>query len=218
MGRAVSNPKRTTLPRVRTEATVNADIRACPSPCRGCDIGWRCGDHRRRHLIARQSRQWRSEHDHFLRDIAKSATPRCTAPGTGASLQVDLRPLRDTLHHRRPATRPGAHGGWRSRHRQFGACRREKGYGKAKPKTKTRNHVALVGKDMVFNRRPHSLRLASWASSLAEIRLAKLRRRHDIFVARHVGPFGPNAGSMRKLSLAVIAPRGKASSGMTRVA
>jgi len=39
-----------------------------------------------------------------------------------------------------------------------------------------------------------------------------------IFVARHVGPFGPKAGSMRKLSLAVIAPRDKVSSGMTRVA
>ena len=39
-----------------------------------------------------------------------------------------------------------------------------------------------------------------------------------IFVARHVGPFGPKAASMRKLSLAVIAPRDKVSSGMTRVA
>ena len=39
-----------------------------------------------------------------------------------------------------------------------------------------------------------------------------------IFVARHVGPFGPKAGSMRKLSLAVIAPSDKVSSGMTRVA
>lgn len=39
-----------------------------------------------------------------------------------------------------------------------------------------------------------------------------------IFVARHVGPFGPKAGSMRKLSLAVIVPRDKVSSGMTSVA
>jgi hypothetical protein len=38
------------------------------------------------------------------------------------------------------------------------------------------------------------------------------------FVARHVGPFGPKVGSMRKLSLAVIAPRDKVSSGMTSVA
>ena len=155
MGRAASNPKRTALPRARTEATVNADIRACPSPCRGREIGWRRGDHRRRHLIARQSRRWGSEHDHFLRDIAKSATPRCAAPGTGASLQIDLRALRDTLHHSRPAARPGAHRGRRSRHRQFGACRREKRYGKAKPKTKTRNHLPIpsfAGDDVAFNR------------------------------------------------------------------
>jgi len=39
-----------------------------------------------------------------------------------------------------------------------------------------------------------------------------------IFVARHVGPLGPKAGSMRKLSLAVIVPRDKVSSGMTSVA
>jgi hypothetical protein len=168
------------LPRARTEAAVNADIRACPSPCRGREIGWRRGDHRRRHLIARQSRRWGSEHDHFLRNIAKSATPRCAAPGTGASLQIDLRALRETLHHRRPATRPGAHRGRRSRHRQFSACRRDNGHRKAKPKTKTRNHFAdpvvrrpipsFASKDMAFDRVAHALRRGSWAGSLAEIR------------------------------------------------
>ncbi len=40
----------------------------------------------------------------------------------------------------------------------------------------------------------------------------------QIFAARHVGPFGPNAGSIRKLSFSVIAPSGKAPSGMTSVA
>src|SRR5262249_44844534 len=47
---------------------------------------------------------------------------------------------------------------------------------------------------------------------------AETRDSPHIFVARHVGPFGPKAGSMRKLSAGVIAPSGKASSGMTRVA
>jgi hypothetical protein len=140
MGRPASLSKRMALPEVRAEAAVNADVGASPSPRRGRDKRWGTVDDRWGHLIARQGRRRRSEHDHFLRDIAESATPRCAAPGARTSLQIDLRALRDTLHHGRPAARPGAHGGRRSRHRQFGACRRDKGYGKAKPKTKTRNH------------------------------------------------------------------------------
>jgi hypothetical protein len=142
MGRPASLSKRMALPEVRAEAAVNADVGASPSPRRGRDKRWGTVDDRWGHLIARQGRRRRSEHDHFLRDIAESATPRCAAPGTGAFLQIDLRALRDTLHDGRPAAWPDAHGGRRSRHRQFSACRSDNGDGQAKPKTKTPNHFA----------------------------------------------------------------------------
>jgi hypothetical protein len=221
MGRPASISKRMALPGARTEATVNADIGACPSPRRGRDRGWRRVEDRGRHLIARQGRRRGPEHDRFLRDIANSATPRCAAPGMGAFLQIDLRALWDALHDGSTAAWPDAHRYRRSRHRQFGACRRDKGHGKAKPKTKTPNHLVD----------PRCSRARAWFQQDNRTRLpghggvalwrkyaCQTGRRHEIFVARHVGPFGPNAGSMRKLSLAVIAPRGKASSGMTRVA
>jgi hypothetical protein len=81
---------------------------------------------------------------------------------------------------------------------------------------------SLVGKgfheDLVFNRIAILAPPGIVGSLFGGNTLGQTATRHEIFVARHVGPFGPNAGSMRKLSLAVIAPRGKASSGMTRVA
>jgi hypothetical protein len=73
----------------------------------------------------------------------------------GAFLQIDLRALWDTLHDGRPAAWPGAHRYRRSRHRQFGACRRDKGHGKPKPKTKTPNHLVdpvVLGQGHGFNR------------------------------------------------------------------
>jgi hypothetical protein len=150
MGRPASNPRRTALPGVRNAAAVNADVGTRPSPGWGRHMGWREVDRRRRHLNARQSRRSGPEHNRCLGDIPKSTTPRRAAPGMGAFLQINLRALRNTLHHGRPAARRGAHGGRRCCHRQFGACLRHKGEGKAKPKTKTPNHSAIpsfMGKD-----------------------------------------------------------------------
>jgi hypothetical protein len=226
VGRAASISKRMALPGARTGAAIKANIGACPSPSWRRGVSWRRVDDWRRHLVAGQSGWRRSEHDRFLRDIAKSASPRCATPGMDAFLQNDFRALRDALHDGRLAARPGAHRDGRSRHRQFRACRSDKGDGCAKPKieakTKTPNHFA----DPVVRRQGHAFQrngqtrstLAWWGSSLAEIRSANPGWSHEIFVARHVGPLGPKAGSMRKLSLEVIAPSGNASSGMTRVA
>ena len=201
---------------------MNADVGACPAPRRGRDGDWRRVADRRRHLIARQGRRRDPEQDRLLRDIAKSAPPRRAAPGTGAFLEIDLRALRHALHHRRLATRSGAHRNRRSRHSQFRACRSHKGDEHAQPKTKTPGHLPIpsfAAKDMVSKQNSQTCSArAWWSSSLAEIRSRSRRRSHEIFVARHVGPFGPKAGSMRKLSLAVIAPSGNASSGMTSVA
>jgi hypothetical protein len=134
---------------------VNADVGACPAPRRRRDGDWRRVANRRRHLIARQVGRRDPEQDRLLRDIAKSAPPRCAAPGTGAFLDVDLRALRHALHHRRLATRSGAHRNRRSRHSQFRACRSHKGDEHAQPKTKTPGHLPIpsfAAKDMVSNK------------------------------------------------------------------
>ena len=169
------------LPRARPKTPIEAKVGPGPSPRRRRDVRGRSVDNRRRHLVARQGRGWRPQHDRVRRDVTGSAPPRRATPVATAFFQNDFRPLGDPLHNASLAGRSGAHRRWGPGHSQFRACRRDKGDGKAKSKIEAHNC-------------PH------------------------IFVARHVGPFGPKAGSMRKLSLAVIAPRDKVSSGMTRVA
>ena len=169
------------LPRSGSHTAVEANVGPGPLPRRRRDIRGRSVDSRRRHLVTRQGRGGRPQHDCVRRDIAESTSPRRATPIADAFFQNDFHPLRDALHDACLDRRSGAHREWASGHRQFRACRRDKGDGKAKSKIETHNCL-------------------------------------HIFVARHVGPFGPKAGSMRKLSLAVIAPRDKVSSGITRVA
>jgi hypothetical protein len=182
MGRPAPDARKlAALPRAGPNTPVEANVGPGPSPRRRRDIRGRSVDHRWRHLVTRQGRGWRPQHDCVRREIAESTPPRRATPVADAFFQNDFRPLGDVLHHGRLAGRSGPHRDWGPGHSQFRACRRDKGDGKAKSKIETHNC-------------PH------------------------IFVARHVGPFGPKAGSTRKLSLAVIAPRDKVSSGMTRVA
>jgi hypothetical protein len=182
MGRPAPEPRKVAaLPRAGPHTPVEAKPGPGPSPRRRRDIRGRSVDRRRWHLVTRQGRGWRAQHECVRRDIAESTPPRRATPVAGTSFQNDFCPLGDALHDGGVSGRSGAHRDGGSGHRQFRACRRDKGDGKAKSKVETHNC-------------PH------------------------IFVARHVGPFGPKAGSMRKLSLAVIAPRDRVSSGMTRVA
>jgi hypothetical protein len=182
MGRPAPDAwKRVALPGAGANTPVEANVGPGPSPRRRCDIRGRSVDNRRRHLVARQGRGWRPQHDCIRRDIAETSPPRRATPVAGAFFQNDFRALGEALHGAGVAGRSGAHHHWSAGHREFRPCRRDKADGKAKSKTETHNCS-------------------------------------HIFVARHVGPFGPKAGSMRKLSLAVIAPRDKVSSGMTRVA
>ena len=182
MGRpALDARKVAALPRAGSNTPVEANVGSGPLPPRRGDIRGRSIDNRRRHLVARQGRGWRPQHDRVRRDIAGSTPPRRATPVADAFFQNDFRPLGDALHDAGLAGRSDAHCDWGPGYSQFRTCRHDKGDGKAKSKTETHNC-------------PH------------------------IFVARHVGPFGPKAGSMRKLSLAVITPRDKVSSGMTRVA
>jgi hypothetical protein len=182
MGRPAPNAwKRKPLPGAGPNTPVEANVGPGPLPRRRCGIRGRSVDNRRRHLIARQGRGLRPQHDCIRGDIAESSPPRRATPDAGAFFQNDFRTSGKALHDAGVAGRSRAHHDRGAGHRQFRARRRDKGDGKAKSKRETHNC-------------PH------------------------IFVARHVGPFGPKAGSMRKLSLAVIAPRDKVSSGMTRVA
>jgi hypothetical protein len=134
----------------------------------------------------------------------------------GASLQLDLGAARDALHHSRLAAWAGPHRRRRSRHRQFRQRRRDKDGGEAKPKAETRNHPAdpFIRRNLGLNPLPRGRVGQLFGGNTP----ARPETGAQIFVARQVGPFGPKAGSIRKLSFAVIAPSGKAPSGMTSVA